>query len=128
MRERIWLGLRNSGLLRRLYRIPALAPIMKSASLLVLPSTTEKYLEIRSGPGKGLRLELNPRWEFGLWEGTFENSMQRAAQKYLGPCKILYDVEGAGASTAFSPRAEARALLLSNRTPTIWNGFTGIFA
>jgi FkbM family methyltransferase len=94
MRERIWLRLRNSGALRRLYKIPALAPIMKSASLLVLPSTTEKYLEIRSGPGKGLRLELNPRWEFGIWEGTFENSMQRVSQNHLGPGKILYDVGG----------------------------------
>jgi FkbM family methyltransferase len=94
MREQIWLRLRNSGVLRRLYRIPVLAPIMKSASLLVLPSSTEKYLEIRSGPGKGLRLELNPRWEFGIWEGTFEDSMQSVAQNYLGPGTILYDVGG----------------------------------
>jgi FkbM family methyltransferase len=67
---------------------------MKSASLFILPSNTEKYLEIRSGPGKGLRLELNPRWEFGIWEGTFEDSMQRVAQNYLAPGKILYDVGG----------------------------------
>jgi FkbM family methyltransferase len=94
MREQIWLRLRNSGLLRRLYAIPALAPLMKSASLFVLPSSTEKYLEIRSGPGKGIRLELNPRWEFSIWEGTFEDSMQRVAQNYLGPGKTLYDVGG----------------------------------
>jgi FkbM family methyltransferase len=94
MREQIWLRLRNSPVLRRLYMMPALAPIMKAASLLVLPSATEKYLEIRSGPGKGLRLELNPRWEFGIWEGTFEDSMQRVAQSYLGPGKTLYDVGG----------------------------------
>jgi FkbM family methyltransferase len=94
MREQIWLRLRNSNFLRRLYKVPALAPIMKAASLIVLPSTTEKYLEIRSGPGKGLRLELNPRWEFGIWEGTFEDSMQRVAQNYLGPGKTLYDVGG----------------------------------
>jgi FkbM family methyltransferase len=94
VREELWLKLRQSPILRKLYNQPLLAPAMRTASNLLLPSWTEKILKVKSGIGEGLAFELNPRWEIELWEGSYEPGVQEIAREYFVPGKTYYDVGG----------------------------------
>ena len=94
MRERLWLAVRRLPGVRRLLAVPMLGRLMRSVSYLLLPSYSQRSLKVQSGPGKGLRLTLNPRWETAMWQGTYESSVQRELVNLLGPTKILYDVGG----------------------------------
>jgi FkbM family methyltransferase len=44
--------------------------------------------------GKGLRLDLSPRWEPKMWLGDYEQSSQEVVGKYFKPGKTFYDVGG----------------------------------
>ena len=105
MRERLWLGLRRSAFLRRLYAIPAFIVPLKRLSFLLLPSSGTRPLRIRSGLGKGLVFELNPRWETAMWEGCYEQAAQEYFQKQLKSGCIVYDV---GANFGFYSLLAAR--------------------
>lgn len=94
MRERLWLTLRDSHLLRRLYGMVFLTGPIRAASFLLLPSYSKRLLRVRSGPGEGLLLELNPRWEKPIWEGTCELPVQRILEELLWPGMTFYDVGG----------------------------------
>ncbi|MFY9530077.1 MAG: FkbM family methyltransferase [Candidatus Acidiferrales bacterium] len=94
MREELWWKLHQSSVLRALYNQPFLAPAMKKASLMLLPSRTERVLEVKNGLGKGLLFEVNPRWEFDLWQGTYEPGVQSIAEDYFRAGKTYYDVGG----------------------------------
>jgi FkbM family methyltransferase len=94
MRENIWWKLHNSPLVRKIYANPVIAPVMRKASNLLLPPSTEKLLKVKSGLGEGLLFELNPRWEPELWQGHYEPTSQKVAVKYFKPGKTLYDVGG----------------------------------
>src|SRR5258707_11112873 len=98
MREAIWLRLRKSPLLRRLYTMRVFAGPMKSLSYLLVSSRGIRTLRVRSGPGRGLLFELNPRWEIPIWDGSYELEVQRALQERLKPGSVLYDV---GANMGF---------------------------
>jgi hypothetical protein len=65
---------------------------MKSLSYLLVPSQKMRTLRVRSDPGRGLLLELNPRWEIPTWDGSYELEVQRALQERLKPGSVLYDV------------------------------------
>ena len=71
MRERLWLFLRNSKLLRKLYAQRAFAEPMRVASYYLLPARGQKRLRVKNGPAMGLVFDLNPRWEHTAWEGTY---------------------------------------------------------
>lgn len=105
MRERLWLGLRRSAFLRRLYAIPALIGPLRWLSFLLLPSCGTRPLRVRSGPGKGLVFELNPRWETASWEGCYEQAAQEYFQKQLKSGCVFYDV---GANFGFYSLLAAR--------------------
>jgi FkbM family methyltransferase len=94
MREELWWRLRESSALRKLYRLPLLASVMKKASLLLLPELSEKVLEVKDGPGKGFRFELNPRWQPNLWRGSYDPSADRIMEEYFKPGKTFYDIGG----------------------------------
>lgn len=95
MREKVWLRLRSSQWLRRLSELPAIGAAMKSASLLLVPSHSIRFCEVRGGAGAGLIMELNPRWQLSTWEGRYEQAMQQVLAEHLGPGKVFYDI-GAG--------------------------------
>lgn len=95
MREAVWLRLRRSRLLRRLYEVPFVAKPMKSLSHLLVPSQATRKLRVRSGAAQGLIFELNPRWETHLWEGLHEVEDQAFLAERIKPGHIFYDV-GAG--------------------------------
>ncbi len=94
MREAVWWKLHNSSFVKKIYANSAFAPMMRKASNLLLPPATEKVLKVKSGLGKGLVLELNPRWEPELWQGHYEPSSQEVVGKYFKPGKTFYDVGG----------------------------------
>jgi FkbM family methyltransferase len=106
MRERLWLFLRNSKLLRKLYAQRAFAEPMRVASYYLLPARGQKRLRVKNGPAMGLVFDLNPRWEHTAWEGTYEQSVQQLFVKFLKPGTVVFDV---GANYGFYAMLAARA-------------------
>jgi FkbM family methyltransferase len=106
VREQLWLLLRNSKLLRKLYAQRAFAEPMRVASYFLLPSRGQKRLRVRKGPARGLVFDLNPRWEHTAWEGTYEQSVQELFVKSVSPGTIVFDV---GANFGFYAMLAARA-------------------
>lgn len=94
MREKLWLRLRNSKLLRRLSSSSVLSKLIRAASGLLVPSLQRKEMRIRAGIGKGLIMEINPRWETEMWEGTYEAEAQHLFAQHLHEGVIYYDVGG----------------------------------
>ncbi len=92
MRERIWLRLRKSKLVRKLYGWRVLAGPIRFVSFVLVPAASRKRLEVRTGPGKGLVFDLNPRWEHAAWEGDYESEVQRQFVKFVKPGAIVYDI------------------------------------
>lgn len=80
--------------MRHLNTQPWLGPLVRRASSVLLPSSIEKVLRIETGLGEGLVLELNPRWENRMWQGSYEPSVQRVASQFFKPSKTVYDVGG----------------------------------
>ena len=95
MRERVWLWLRASRFLRKVYDIPFLSTPMKVFSHLLVRTDARRMLSVRSGLAKGLIFELRPRWEIQLWEGQYESNIQHFLEERLKSGSVLYDV-GAG--------------------------------
>lgn len=105
MRERLWLAVRGSAFLRRLYAIPVFLGPLRWLSFLLLPSRGTRLLRVRGGPGKGLVFELNPRWETAAWEGCYEQAAQECLQEQLNAGCVFYDV---GANFGFYSLLAAR--------------------
>ena len=63
-------------LLRKSYefliRVSIVGPILQKFLRFALPSDTLVWAVIRSGPGKGLWIHLNPRFEMEYLEGNYE--------------------------------------------------------
>ena len=78
---------------------------MKSLSYLLVPSQKMRTLRVRSGPGRGLLFELNPRWETPTWDGSYELAVQQVLQERLKEGSVFYDV---GANIGFYSLLAAR--------------------
>jgi FkbM family methyltransferase len=78
---------------------------MKSLSYLLVPSQKTRTLRVRSGPGRGLLFELNPRWEIPTWDGSYELEVQQVLQERLKRGCVFYDV---GANIGFYSLLAAR--------------------
>jgi FkbM family methyltransferase len=94
MREKLWLRFRNSKLLRTLSSSSVLGKPIRAASNLLMPSLQRKEMKIRAGIGKGLIMEINPRWETEMWEGTYEANAQQLFARHLREGMTFYDVGG----------------------------------
>jgi FkbM family methyltransferase len=94
LREELWWKLHNSQFVQKLYSRPVLAPIMRKASYFLVPSSRVKRMKVKSGPGKGIVLDLCPRWEPKLWLGDYELSSQEVVGRYFKLGKTFYDVGG----------------------------------
>jgi FkbM family methyltransferase len=98
--SKIWMPLiqqlSGSPLLRKNYeffsRVPVVGPILRKFLRFALPSDTLIWAVIRSGPGKGLWIHLNPRFEMEYLEGNYESAVWRILQSHLKPDTVLYDV------------------------------------
>jgi FkbM family methyltransferase len=78
---------------------------IKILSYLLVPSRGMRALRVRSGPGRGLLFELNPRWEIPTWDGSYELEVQQVLQERLKPGSVFYDV---GANIGFYSLLAAR--------------------
>jgi FkbM family methyltransferase len=82
--------------LRKLYalasRVPILGPAVKNFLRSAIPPDTLVWKSIRSGPGKGLWIHLNPRYEMEYLEGDYEASVERILLSNLRPGTMFYDV------------------------------------
>lgn len=75
-----------------LLRVPIAGPILQKSLRFVLPSDFLVWAVIRCGPGKGLWIHLNPRFEMEYLEGNYESAVWRILQSHLKPGAVLYDV------------------------------------
>jgi len=94
MRVAVWWAARNAGVVRRVVDMPLVGPLVRRAGYLILPSETRELLTLRSGIGEGLRLELNPRWEQRMWQGTYEPKVQKILADFCRRGRVIYDVGG----------------------------------
>jgi FkbM family methyltransferase len=94
LRETLWLWLRGSAFLRKLYELPFARKPMTGLSHLLVPSGRKRRLRVRRGPGIGLIFEINPRWEIHIWEGDYELAVQQVLADRLMPGAVFYDVGG----------------------------------
>jgi len=92
VREKLWLALRRSTLLRRLYSVRVLSDPMRRISYALMPAKRRARVRVQTGPGKGLLLEVNPRWEYRYWEGNYESRVQELLSRILRPGTIFFDI------------------------------------
>ena len=82
--------------LRKIYtlanRVPILGSALRNFSRAAIPSDALVWKSIRSGPGKGLWIHLNPRYEMKYLEGDYEASVERILLSNLRPGTVFYDV------------------------------------
>jgi FkbM family methyltransferase len=85
-----------SPLLRKSYeflsRVHVVGPALQRFLRSALPSDYLVWAVIRSGPGKGLWIHLNPRFELDYLEGNYEPIVWRVLQSHLKPGTVFYDV------------------------------------
>lgn len=67
---------------------------MRAASYLLMPSLGRKLMRIRAGLGKDLIMEINTRWETGIWDGSYEVEVQQLFAQHLREGMTFYDVGG----------------------------------
>lgn len=88
--------LSTSSLMRRIYNLAARIPILGSAlrhfSRAAIPSDALVWASIRSGPGKGLSILLNPRYEMEYLEGNYEAPVEQVLLSNLRPGAVFFDV------------------------------------
>lgn len=82
--------------LRKIYnlanRVPILGSALKEFSRTAIPSDAFVWTSIRSGPGKGLWIHVNPRYEMEYLEGDYEAPVERVLLSNLRPGTVFYDV------------------------------------
>lgn len=106
MRDRLWLTLRKSRLLRKLYALRVFAGPMRFASYLLVPSSSRKCLRVQAGLAKGLLLELDPRWEHSAWDGSYEPQAVEAFMGLVRHDTLVFDI---GANFGFYALLAGRA-------------------
>jgi FkbM family methyltransferase len=88
--------LSTSSPLRKIYtlanRVPILGSALRNFSRTAIPSDGLVWASIRSGPGKGLWIHLNPRYEMEYLEGSYEAPVERILLSNLRPGTVFYDV------------------------------------
>jgi FkbM family methyltransferase len=92
VRDKLWLTLRKSSLLRYLYNVRVLSRSLRNASFLLVPSSRRIRMKVQSGPGKDLVLEVNPRWEHAFLEGEYEVEVHEAIERLCRPGVTFFDV------------------------------------
>ena len=57
-----------------------------------MPSSRRVRMRVQAGPGKGLLLEVNPRWEHCFLEGVYELEVQNLIERFCRPGVTFFDV------------------------------------
>jgi FkbM family methyltransferase len=85
----IWL---RSRWLEPIRVIPVLGPLLRRLSWKLLPGDSFVWLQVKSGPGTGLYLNLNPRFEQAYIAGEHEPIVQRVLAERVRKGDVVYDV------------------------------------
>lgn len=110
--EGLWRWLRAHRLLRRMYGSKGLGALMRWASNHLVPANRDSLVRVRSGLGEGLVFRVYPRWEWPVWEGTYELEVQSVLKRVLHPGAVFYDVGGGmGFFTCCAARIGARVFV-----------------
>lgn len=99
------LFLRYASPLAGLRQVPVLGPFVRWASQKLVPRDTRVWMQIRSGPARGLWFRLNPRTGSDYLQGGGEPEVQAAIQRHLQPGMTFYDI---GANIGFFSLLAAR--------------------
>jgi len=78
--------------IRSLRRAPILGVFIHRLSRIILPSDERVWARIRSGPARGLSLELDPRVGDAYLRGELEVASQRVLAERLQPGMVFYDL------------------------------------
>ena len=114
-RARRWMGeifVRSPAPLRRLRNVPVLGDFIHRLSHRVLPTDGTVWVQVGTGPARGLWLELNPRTGQDYLCGTVESRVQTILAERLRPGMVFYDL---GANIGFYSLLAARILSASGR-------------
>lgn len=91
--------------LGRLRRLPWIGPAARSFARRTVPREELVWASVRAGPGKGLRLKLNPRTGAPYSAGEVEREVQDALARHVVPGAVVYDV---GSNVGFLALLSAR--------------------
>lgn len=72
--------------------VPVLGPLLRRLSWRVLPGDSFVWLQVKSGPGAGLYLKLNPRFEQAYIAGEYEPVVQKVLAERVREGDVVYDV------------------------------------
>jgi FkbM family methyltransferase len=72
--------------------VPVLGPLLRRLSWKLLPGDSFVWLQVKSGPGAGLYLNLNPRFEQAYIEGEHEPIVQKVFAERVRKGDVVYDV------------------------------------
>jgi FkbM family methyltransferase len=86
----VWPAVRQAHNL--LVRIPIMRTALKKLTRSAVPLDTRVWIDIRTGLGKGLALNLDPRFEMDYASGNYEVHLQKALSAHLEPGSVVYDV------------------------------------
>ena len=84
-------GILPAPIKKTLYKIPFLAKFIRHSLNTAAPVGLSK-VTIAAGTVKGLKIILDLQSEKDFWLGTYEFDLQTAAQKYIQPGDVVYDV------------------------------------
>jgi len=73
-------------------RVPVIRTVVRTLSRGAIPPGSRIWVDIRGGLGKGLALNLDPRFETQYAIGDYELHLQRALSAHLMPGSVVYDV------------------------------------
>jgi FkbM family methyltransferase len=94
VREHVWRWMRDQRILRRIYSTKAASAIMRWVSNRLVPGDHRSVVRVRDGLGMGLAFRLFPRWEWAVWNGTYEAEVQLFLDELLRPGVVFYDIGG----------------------------------
>lgn len=97
--------LRYASPLAELRRVPVLGRCVSWAGAKLVPRDALAWVQVQSGPARGLWLHLNPRTGKTYFEGGGEPEVQEALQQHLHAGMTFYDV---GANIGFFSLLAAR--------------------
>lgn len=84
------------GWIRSIYQTLCSAPLIgvpvRKFVRRALPPGTRVWLRLSAGPGKGLRLFLDPRYEIDYVDGAYEPAVVELLARLLRPGDVFYDV------------------------------------
>lgn len=89
----------------RIRRLPVVGSLVHALSHRLFPQGSRMWVSVRTGPAEGLELQLDPRFNGAIADGTYERVVQDALVRVARPGGVVYDI---GAHLGFFSLLAAR--------------------